>query len=110
MFRKIYPVVLLLILVCGLQFNCSSGGSNPVIDLSDPSTFPGTYKLKSITFKTAIDEFTDIGLQPPVTFQGDKATNVPIVVGTVTLQAAITISGALTLTQNTYMNTQTITI
>jgi len=50
--------------------SCKSG-SNPVINLDDPSTFPGTYEMKSMTFKTGD---ADAGFPPGTTVEGGKQT------------------------------------
>ena len=70
---------------------------NPLIDLNDPSTFIGNYKLISMTDKTG-DAFGQAG----VTFSADQPTTFQVEVNGITYTASSTISGTLTLTDTRY--------
>ena len=71
--------------------NCD--GDNPAaVDLNDPSTFPGTYKLISVTGKSGED------FPAGLTIKAGEPTSVTIEGFTVTL----TVTGTLTLTETRY--------
>jgi len=82
----------------GLWSNCSS--SNPLFDLNDPSTFPGTYKLVSITDKTG-DDFG----QPGLKITAGQPVSVDLGGGVI---ASVTIEAKLTLTDTRYTFNMTI--
>lgn len=100
----IWPPFILLI---GLFFlsNCKSE-DNPVIDLNDPSTFPGNYSLVSVTDKTG-NTFDDLG-QAGLTLQAGQPTNITVTQGGSTVTVTATISGTLVLTDTRYTITTTI--
>ncbi len=83
--------------------NCSSD-SNPIIDLDDPSTFAGTYKLVSLTDKTG-EDFGLAGL----TIKAGEPTIITVEEQGISVTMTITITGTLTLTETTYTFTEAIT-
>jgi len=83
--------------------NCSSD-SNPIIDLEDPSTFAGTYKLVSLTDKTG-EDFGLAGL----TIKAGEPTIITVEEQGISITMTITITGTLTLTETTYTFSEAIT-
>ena len=89
--RTLYNLVVFAILISPLALiNCGDG--NPLIDLSDPSTFPGIYKLISIADKNGED------FPAGLTIKAGEPTTVTIEGGTVTF----TVTGTLTLTDTRF--------
>ncbi len=88
-----------LVFVLPLVFNCSDDDdNNPLFDLSDPSTFPGTYEMVELTDKTG-----DLSGIPNLTVQAGEPTTVPFPTGPgQTADAAVTITHTLVLTSTTY--------
>lgn len=81
-------------------FSCSSD-ANLTINLDDPTTFPGTYQMKTMTFKTG---YPDAGIPPNFTIQGGRDTQVTVNNLTFTVNITVT----MVLTDTSY--TQTINI
>ena len=99
--RTLYNLIIFVILIAPLVWiNCGTDNPNPLIDLSDPSTFPGTYKLISITETSGGD------LPAGLTIQAGEPTSVTIEGITITF----TITGTLTLTENRYTFSLTVKI
>lgn len=91
--EKHHSVLCLLALGISL-FSC--GKNNPMIDLNDPSTLQGSYKLESVTLKSELIESNEItinaGEPTEVTFHWDDLTATLI----------YTFSGNLGLTESRY--------
>jgi len=92
----------LSVLVFALPVLLSCGGDdddgNPIIDLNDPSTFPGTYEMVELTAKTSF-----FSLPAGSTLQGGQETTVPYQVAPgQTVNATITLTHTLVLTSTTY--------
>ncbi len=92
--------VLLLGLLVFMNVSCGGDATNPMVNLNDPSTLPGSYKLVAITDKTGED------LPEGFTIQADQ----PITVTVEGVTLTITVSGTLTLTENRYTFSITIKI
>lgn len=99
--RTLYNLIIFVILIAPLVWiNCGTDNPNPLIDLSDPSTFPGTYKLISITETSGED------LPAGLTIQAGEPTSVTIGGDAVIL----TVTGTLTLTESRYTFSITIKV
>lgn len=83
--------------------NCSSD-SNPIIDLDDPSTLAGSYKLVSVTDKTG-EDFGQAGL----TIKAGEPTTITVEEQGTSITMTVTITGTLTLTETTYAFSETVT-
>ena len=83
--------------------NCSSD-SNPMIDLDDPSTLAGNYKLVSVTDKTG-EEYGQAGL----TITAGEPTIITVQEQGISVTMTLTITGTLTLTEMTYTFSETVT-
>ena len=83
--------------------NCSTD-SNPMIDLDDPSTFAGSYKLVSVTDKTG-EDYGQAGL----TITAGDPTTITVEEQGISVTMTITITGTLTLTETTYTFSETVT-
>jgi hypothetical protein len=94
-----YSLLLSVIAVAGC-----SGNSNPVINLDDPSTFPGNYEMKSMTFKAG-DE--DIGFAPGTTVEGGKQTSFSYTDDEtgITVNAQVEVNITMVLTTDRYTQT-----
>jgi len=86
-----------LLITCILGLNCKDE-NNPLIDLNDPSTYIGKYKLISFIDKTG-DLF---GQQAGLIFNADQPTTFQLELNGITYTASSTISGTLTLTDTRY--------
>jgi hypothetical protein len=89
-----------LLLFALSAMNCT--GQIPVIDLNDPATFPGTYKIASFTDLTG-ENFGQAG----VTFKTDEPTTITLQEGETTVSMTMTLTGTLTLTETRYAFSQT---
>jgi hypothetical protein len=97
-------LLLIGLLITGIvSMHCS--GDNPVIDLNDPSTFPGTYKIVSFTDLTG-EDYGQAGL----TITAGKPTTITMQEGDISISMILTISGTLTLTDKRYTVSQTMTM
>ena len=83
--------------------NCSSD-SNPIINLDDPSTISGSYKLVSVTDKTG-EDYGQAGL----TIKAGDPTTITVEEQGISVTMTITITGTLTLTETTYTFSETVT-
>ena len=83
--------------------NCSSD-SNPMIDLDDPSTLAGNYKLVSLTDKTG-EEYGQAGL----TITAVEPTIITVQEQGISVTMTLTVTGTLTLTETTYTFSETVT-
>jgi hypothetical protein len=97
-------LLLLVFLVIGIaSMNCT--GMNPIIDLDDPSTFPGSYKIVSYTDLSG----EDFG-QPGFTILSNKPTTITFQLGETSITMTVSLTGTLTLTETRYTISQTMTM
>lgn len=87
-----------LVFVLPVLFSCGDDDDNPLFDLSDPSTFPGTYEMVELTDKSG-----DLSGIPNLAVQAGQPVTVPFPTGPgQTVDATVTITHTLVLTATTY--------
>ena len=90
------PHCVLCLLALGISL-LSCGKNNPIIDLNDPSTFQGSYKLDSVTLKSELLESNEI------TINAGEPTEVMLHWNDLTWTLIYTFSGTLALTESRYI-------
>jgi len=99
--KRILNISMAVVLLATPIFWLNCDGDNPAaIDLNDPSTFPGTYNLVSLTDKTG-----ELGI-PGTTFTAGEPLQLTVEGVTLT----VTITGSLVLTETRYTFLQIVKI
>ena len=101
-----YLKLSVLIFALPVLFSCSDDDKNPFFDLSDPSTFPGTYEMVELTDKSG-----DLSQVPGTVVKSGEPTIVSIPTGPgQTTDATVTITATLVLTATTYTHEFTVRV